>query len=294
MSVNGALQYKPNLNIEWGPVITYSAITQSPANYYPRKFSAGAITGRDTVNDSMNGAMPSGDWAHYDYASFYDLGTAPTINLTYYLNLAKNSIVPLLAKGTGSGNASPWTAGGFNSGYYPATAQGGSTGNSNGVKVEKGTGSGNYYFSSSTSVIYVEGDVQRWPSGTWVDSEAMIVTGNSDFNGGGNTYDATIPPAAQDEYRYSPDGVNYWASKGWTAGGTAHLTDVGMHGFLYVGGNVGNAGGGATMVGAIMVNGGVTTNTMTVYYDAAVTSNIKLSNAPIQRYSWDEIRVSSW
>ena len=58
-----------------------------------------------------------------------------------------------------------------------------------------------------------------------------------------------------------------------------------------LGGNVGNAGGGSTLVGAIFVNGSITTNTTTVYYDSTVTSNIKLSNAVITRSSWDEIRT---
>lgn len=292
MSVNGALQYKPNLNIEWGPVVTFSNITQTPANRYPRKFASGSITGRDTANDSMNGALPSGNWADYDYVAFYDLGTAPTINLAHYLNKAKNSLVqPILKKGSGNGNASPWSDGGFPSGYYPATAQGGSSGNANGVKMEKGSGGGNFDFECATCTIYIEGEVKRWPSGTWVDAEAVIVTGDLDFNGGGHPYSVEIPDAAEEEYLFEPDGVNYWNSKGWNGGDTITLTDMGYHGFMYVGGDVGNAGGGANMVGAIFVNGEVTTNTMSVYYDAAVTTGIKMSNSQIIRMSWDEVRV---
>lgn len=286
LSVNGALQYKPNLDVEWGPVVSFNSITQTPANYYPRKFSAGQIVGRDTVNDSNNGAMPANDWAHYDYAAFYDLGNAPTVDLAYYLNKAKATRMgTILQKGTGSGNASPDTSAGYPSGYYPSST------NPNGVKLQKGTGSGNLSFVCSTCVIYVEGNVNRFPSGTWLNVEALIVTGDSDLNAGGNAYTATIPNNAQDEYQYVPDGVNYWASNGWTNGGTKNLTDVGLHGFMYVGGNITNAGGGGTIVGGLFVNGSITTNTTTVYYDDAIVNGVKVANATIQRTSWDEVRV---
>ena len=75
-------------------------------------------------------------------------------------------------------------------------------------------------------------------------------------------------------------------------GPSVTLSDVGFHGFMYVGGDVENAGGGSTLVGAIFVNGTITTNTTTVYYDQSVTNNIKLTNATVSRSSWDEIRVS--
>lgn len=287
VSVNGALQYKPNLLVEWGPVVTFTSITQNPSNRYPRKFSAGQIVGRDVSNDSINGALPSGNWAAYDYAAFYDLGAVPVIDLDYYKEKAKNSRVPVrLKRGTGSGNATPYSAGGFDSGYYSSAS------NANGVKIEKGTGSGNYSFTCSTCIIYVEGEVKRYPNGSWLNIEALIVTDDLDFNAGGTSYTTTIPNTASEEYQFDPNATAYWAGKGWSNGATVTLTDCGFHGFLYVGGDVGNAGGGSTLVGAIFVNGTVTTNTTTVYYDSSVTNNIRLSNAVVNRQSWDEVRVN--
>jgi hypothetical protein len=287
MSVNGALQYRPNLNVHWGPVVTFTSITQDPDEHYPRKYSAGQIVGRDVVNDSDNGAMPSGNWAISDYAAFYDLGAVPVVDLDYYKTKAKASIVePVLKRGSGSGDAAPYTGDGYNSGYYPGTT------NSGGVKVEKGTGSGNLSFACSTCVVYIEGEVKRYPSGTWLDVEALVVTGDMDFNGGGNSYTTTIPNLASEEYQYVSEGTQKWTDEGWTDGGSETVTDCGFHGFLYVGGNVTNAGGGSTLVGAIFVNGTITTNTTTVYYDSAVTNNVRLSNAVINRDSWDEIRTS--
>jgi hypothetical protein len=286
ISVNGAMDYRPNLGVEWGPVVTFTSITSNPPNKYPRKFSAGQITGRDTVNDSNNGAMPSGNWAAYDYAAFYDLGTPPVVDLDYYKTVAKNTIVAtVLKKGTGSGDASPDTSGGFNSGYYPSST------NPNGVKIEKGTGAGNFTFTCSTCVIYIEGEVKRYPNGAFLNVEALVVTDDMDFNAGGTPYTTTIPNTASDEYQYVPDGVNYWTASGW-ANGAAVTVDAGFHGFLYVGGNVDNAGGGSTMVGAMYINGEITTNTTTVYYDSSVTNNVKISNATVYRQSWDEVRVS--
>ena len=70
------------------------------------------------------------------------------------------------------------------------------------------------------------------------------------------------------------------------------LANVGMHGFLYCGGDVKNAGGNTILVGALFVAGNLTVNTTTIYYDSTVGNNILYENATISRVSWDETRTT--
>lgn len=283
ISVDGALQWKPNMEVHWGPVITYTAITQAPGEYYPRKYSAGQITGRDTVNDSNNGALPSGNWVSYDYAAFQDLGTPPSINLAMLEDEARKSCVPPLRAGTGSGAATHVDAYGCSSGYYTSD-----------IKIQKpGGGATTYSFNCSTCVIFTTGEVKAFANVAWLDVKALVAISHVDFNARSTNYTATIPSTASDEYQYSPDAVNYWTSQGWTNGGTANLTGIGMHGFLYTGGNFTTGGGGSRLVGAIYIAGTVTINTFTIYYDEAVALAIPVnSDGTIYRQSWDEINTS--
>ncbi len=281
LSVVGGLNWKPNLTVEWGPVVSYNSITSTPADRYPRKYSVGGITGYDTNPNSPNGAMPGGNWATYDYASYYSLGNAPTVDLDSYRTLAKNSCVPQLRKGTGSGAAAHYTGGGCDSGYYTADA-----------KIDVTSGGGSYSFTCSTCVIFIEGEVVSFPNSSWLNIRGLLATGDLDFNARSTTYVATIPNNAQDEYQYSPTAVNYWTSNGWTNGGTYSIANCGMHGFLYTGGDLKNAGGNTILVGALFVGGSLTVNTTTVYYDSSVANNILFQSGTISRVSWDEIRTS--
>jgi hypothetical protein len=228
--------------------------------------------------------MPSGAWSTYDYASYYALGNAPTVNLTQYRTLAQSSCAPNMLKKTGGGFASPESGpGGCDSGVYLSTK------NTSGVKFDKNPG--DYVFSCSTCVFYIDADADL-PNNAWLDVKALIVTGNVDFNAKNTLFVTTVPANAGDEYQYAPDAVNHWTTNGWTNGGTTNIANCGMHGFLYVGGSVSNAGGNSIIVGAIFIVGGITANTMTVYYDSGVGNNILFQSATIARVSWDEIRTT--
>jgi len=287
ISVRGEMQYKPNLIVEWGPIVSYGAITMEPNQRYPRKYCTSGIKGRDETNNSNNGALPSNDWANYDYAAYQDLGAPPEIPLSSYITKAKNSCVPLLRKSGGSTAAAPFTGNGCNSGYY-----------SEDVKIQKpGGGSTAYVLTCSTCVIYIDGgNIASFPNDAWLDIEALLTTKDADFNARSTNYVATIPNAAQDEYQYnktSPTATSYWTGKGWTNNGTYTIPSCGMHGFLYVGGNMSNAGGGSTMCGVLYVAGNIQVNTMTVYYDKTVAQNITVGSSDITRSSWDDI-ATSW
>ncbi|MFA5858540.1 MAG: hypothetical protein WC955_05695 [Elusimicrobiota bacterium] len=278
IDVDSTIEYKPNLTVHWGPVVTYGSIEMSPTKYYPRKISKGRIVGRDVDQSSPN-------TDDLEYWAYEDLGNPPRVDLAYYKTLAIASQVLPMRKGSGSGAATAFPSG---SGYFRAAD------NPNGYEFRAPTGSGNYTFENSTSVIYVEGNASL-PSGKcWLDVAALIVTGDCDFNADFQTYGATIPVGAQNEYLH-PSAQGFWTTNFAPIGegGIYSISSCGMHGFLYVGGKMSNAGANAIIVGAIKVIGQVTLNTMTVYYDSTVTSEIHLTSSNAQRISWNEV-VTSW
>jgi hypothetical protein len=281
LSVVGGLDWKPNLHVEWGPVVAYNSITSTPSDRYPRKYSAGSISGYDTDPTAPNGAMPGENWSAYDYASYYSLGAAPTIDLDSYRALAKKSCVPPLKKATGNSAAAHLVTT-CDTGYYTEDAS-----------IDKpGGGSSDYTFTCSTCVIFIEGTIKSFPNDSWLDVRALLATGDVDFNAKNTTYLADIPSTAQDEYRYAPTATAYWAGKGWTNGGTYSIANCGMHGFLYSGGDLKNAGGNTILVGALFIAGALSANTTTIYYDSAVANNVLFQTSTISRISWDEIRLA--
>jgi hypothetical protein len=210
------------------------------------------------------------------------LGNPPSVDLDSYRNLAKNSCVPALNRTSGNSAAAHTMNGTCDSGYYTES-----------LKIDPpGGGGGDYSLTCSTCVIFVEGSVASFPNSAWLDVRALVATGDIDFNARSATYTATIPSHASDEYQHSSLG-GYFAAQGWTNGGTKVISSVGMHGFLYAGGDVSNAGGGSVMVGSLYVGGSLSVNTMTVYYDESVAQNVIVQNATITRSSWDEI-AAAW
>ena len=116
LSVSGAVEYKPNMNVHWGPVVTYTSINHTNYPNFPRKFSLGQIAGRDT-----DPTEPNSD--DKEYWAFEDLGTEQQILLSYYRDLAEKSMINCdqggqqrIKKKTGNDTAVASPAG---SGYFP-------------------------------------------------------------------------------------------------------------------------------------------------------------------------------
>jgi hypothetical protein len=66
-----------------------------------------------------------------------------------------------------------------------------------------------------------------------------------------------------------------------------------LHGFMYVGKNLSNTGGGGngTFIGSVYVEGTVSLNSnsnATIYHDAAVAEEIETLGASLYRESWEE------
>ena len=300
MQVEGGLSYKPGLEIHWGPVVTYSSINQAPGDYFPRKYSKGQIVGRDTVNDSNN-------TDDTEYWAFQSLGDAPSIDLAYYKTQAENSSIPTsiaspvgkIVKNTGAKNVLA-QANPVGSGFFKASE------NSNaGLLFKKGTGAGpKYYeFRNSTSVIYIDNDTggaitsDLQNGGSFLQVEALILAGSShhmDINADIGVMGATIPASAQDHYQHAT-AVPTWTADfaGIGAGNCCYnLSSVAVHGFVYVGGNVANAGANTEIVGALDILGTSSVNTLKIYYDEDVVGNIQVTGGTPARTSWKEVKVA--
>ena len=275
LTVNGGIKWKPNLVIHWGPVVTYTSVTMSPNQYYPRKFSKGAIAGRDT-----SPTAPNSDGK--EYWAFEDLGTAPQVDLAYYKNLALQSRIPSSAgggtirKATGGSAAVASPPG---SGFFRAAD------NNGGVRFFN-----SYTFNNSTSVIYCDGTVD-FTNTCFIRAQAVIGEGNVDFNAKNTLYPAKVPSNAGDEYVKAKE-VNPGYTYPGEGSATYTVPDCGMHGFLYCGGDMNNAGGNAAMVGVADVIGDVNINVFTIYYDVAISTSLRLSNATSRQVSWKEFSAS--
>jgi len=270
IDAESTVEYKPGLKVHWGPVKTYTSIEQAPQQYYPRKFSKGRIVGRD-----IDPTSPNSDEIEY-WAFDDELGQPAEINLAYYIAKATSSSVPPPRKATGvqAANASP-----SGSGYFTES-----------VKFRQpGAGGGAYTFTSSTSVIFVNGNADMEVN-TWLDVEALIVTGNVDFNARSSSYAATIPENASEEYQH-PEALATWAT--FPGNGQPYaVTNCGMHGFLYVGGDLKDAAGGGKIVGVIRVKGELQSNTFTIYFDQNSAERIETQRSSIERDSWREVYLS--
>jgi hypothetical protein len=145
----------------------------------------------------------------------------------------------------------------------------------------------------------------------------LIVRGNLTLDSGDcYAYNGPVPTRAWREYaKIKPAAVDtaavneYPADNGyqtnrltfnhgfetWGGGPPAANTDVGIRGFVYVGGNL-TVNERADLAGAIWVNGNVTNNAVgervLVFYEGNMP-NIPVLNVVVARESWDEIPPSS-
>ncbi|MBN1621001.1 MAG: hypothetical protein JW871_00230 [Endomicrobiales bacterium] len=279
LSVDGTIDWKPNLEIHWGPVVTFDSITSAPNDYYPRKYSAGAITGRDTDPTPLNSDEK-------EYWAFEELGTAPQINLTQYKSEAESSVVPVsiggnnkIRKATGSQSAVAVPSG---SGYFPASS------NNGGIRFSNA-----YSFSNSSAVIYTDGTI-RFDQDTFLDVKAVIAESDVVFKARSTSYNATMPDDVALEYVKKKEITPGYTYPGESTFPNHTISNCGMHGFLYCGGDLSTAGGNSILSGSIKIIGNVEFNTFTIYYDKNVAVSIETSGGTStpQQVSWQEVSAA--
>jgi len=301
LQVEGGLDYKPGLKVHWGPVVTYTSINQAPSDYFPRKFSKGQIVGRDIINDSNN----TDDLEYWAFQT--GMGDPPKVDLTYYLEKASSSVIPVditvapkgrIVMNTGAKNTLA-VADPPGSGYFKASDNSGA-----GLLFKKvpGAGGPHYYeFKNSSSVIYIDNDTagaitsDLQNGGVFLQVEALILAGSNhhmDINSDIGVVGATIPAKADKEYLH-PSAAAAWATFSPPGAGSCcyTLSNLAVHGFIYVGGNVSNAGANTEILGAIDIVGTSSVNTLKIYYDKDVVTKIKTIGGTPSRASWKEVKV---
>lgn len=282
LSVNGNLEWKPNLTVHWGPVVSYSEFDATSAPFYPKKYSKFDMPGRDP-----DGIGPI-NTDNVEWWSYQNLGNKPDIYWAGYKDLALGTYmsdsIPNLTYVAGTKVVNR------------AVFSGGNVTFKNG-----------FSFTATTGVIFVEGATYQttFNANSFLDVKAVVAEGSIDFNAKDNTnFTAKIPPEAHEEYKKLPDT----AASGEYPGDTGLQSNaatlnigtlpnpnkgVGMHGLLACGKDLTNAAGNAALVGSYYIGGYISnSNAFTIYYDSAVAANILYSYIPVRQKSWKEVKAS--
>ena len=259
------------VRVHWGPVMSGTSITTG-GRTFPRFYSAGNISPQDT--DGAGGVNSD----YRQWWSYYQVPEMPPIDLDFYQSSAANSGTPPNSKcGTS---------------YYSTTG-----------RTFKGCQdtSGKPYFIMG-DVNFSAGSGGNYIVGTVIVMGNLSISGNG---GGSGSYNAQIPPLAWKEYRNQWDQYQLYDSaapatyddavlENYTAGSSAvyPLTNVLLHGFVYVGGSQGLTGGGNAVVHGAMVTANdatVGTSNFDLYYDGNVAAAVRMTNLSLSRESWDEV-----
>lgn len=266
-----------NNKVEWGPVVSPNTITPDTGDAHPRMYSASSIVGFDT-----DPVPPNTDniqkWAYES-----DLAPAPNVDFDLYKSSAQNS-----------GNSSDSDCGS----YYknsPASISISGCNDSTGRT---------FYIDSGVTTFELK------PPANYITGN-IIVINNLNFQGasGGGSPTATVPPKAWMEY--GNDWSNFTSNHDTSAPSTYQgavdadystpgtvtktLSNIVVHGFLYVGGNLTLTGSGNSAVwGKAQVMGTYTATTgqFTVWYDSDVS--VQTTNVITTRSSWQELINCTW
>ena len=264
-----------NMHVEWGAIISQSSMTANSSRLHPSLWSSGEIAPFDTSNTPPNCDSPNCWWWHaYDP----NLPPMPSLNFNYYESLAQSEGV------------SP--CGGS---YY---TNGNRSGSCNDL-------SGNTY--------YVTGN---WTSFDGPVAGNVIVLGDVTTPNGalsGTSINAAMPQNAWAQYcndwsfylttyndtyaqSHYPSNCPGLSSSYLSSPSITYSISPAVQGLLYVGGDFTgpNGGGNSVLVfGVLMVAGKVHLNSnshVTIYYDANVGNNLKVTKTSYARVSWKEIQ----
>jgi hypothetical protein len=267
MRANGISITGNNIQVEWGPVMSQNPINSS-GRLSPFYWSASAIDLDGNGPTPPNNDQYSCQWKSWDP----NLPPSPAVNLGFYKSSAT-------ATGT-----------------YFNTNQ---------------TFSG--LLDTSGHTYYIDGDLTLQPPNVYIVGN-VIVTGNlfiPNGNWGNGTEAIPVPQNAWQQYcanwtyyktTYDPSAPVMWPGSTSTYVSNPSLTftdhKVGLHGFLYVGGNLsmGGGGGSSSIVGSVLVNGAAmipSNSNVRIFYSPDVSSKIVYAHTTLSRTSWMET-ASKW
>lgn len=278
----------------WGPMMAMNNISLSgtaATRYFPRKLSKQVVTGTGGNPRDTNGLTPP-NTDNLEWWSSYDVPELPVFDFAALrASAAATGTLNCNGSATGPGHSSTITCG---SSCVNCSVT-------------------NLYKDSR----YLDNAVWYWDNNvSWAGSNGIkgtvIVRGNLSVAGGDsyNPPPMRVPANAWQEYRkfdtassnqYPGDiglksNTNYYelGSCGTTCEGSASGSDLGLEGFMYVGGNI-NMTGDSDVHGAIWVQSGWSGggNVMVFYDDSLVLPQL---NVTLQRLSWREVapRPGTW
>jgi len=329
----GALTWANAFEVHWGPVMTHGNINITDAvaakKYYPRKFSRQVVSSVPSYPRDTNGMDPP-NTDNMEWWSDYDVPDLPVIDfVTLRSSAAATGTLNVYGCKKSSTYTNPNPPYNTLSGNAPWDARSSCTGSNhtrhfgNPWNHPKSAKYGKPY------VWYWDGDVEliggsgSYGCGLW---GTVVVRGNLTFSSGDNySFTGPVPSEAWREYakisktvgdtsqtnQYPADdgyqknratfnfGNETWSNYPSDAGSypPASNTDVGIRGFIYVGGDLNITSGGIMDInGAIWVVGDVdravgASDPCIIFFDESL--QLPTLNVVLVKKSWQEVLPSS-
>ncbi len=316
MLSGGAINIGAQFESHWGPILAHGNITLSgaaAADRFPRKLSKQVVSSSVAPARDVNGMSPPNTdtlewWSDYPVPDlplldFVTMRASATSNgtLNFYTTAGASGAGKCIGWG-GHGRceaaAKNWAAHSgqphfFDSMHHPL-------GQSNRI----------WYYDNN---LILTGDLSTRGGHRLGLYGTLIVRGNLTIASGDNyTYTGPIPATAWREYASIDTAANSQypgdagfrtnnatfnhGSQTWTGGPPAANTDVGVRGFVYIGGNfalnnIADMAGTIWVVGNTTVGAAVTERALVFYED--VSAGLPILNVVLNRLSWDETLPSA-
>jgi len=280
MAANGVAMSGANVEIEWGAIVSPKAITIG-SKLHPSYWSAGSIDLDSNAAAPPNCDQPNCWWWHSYYSQ---IPAMPKIDFQTYKSSA-------ITSGSDSCGNPYYASGGYDK----------------------------HSFNSCTNVAgrtyYVVGDWSDFDSAI---TGNVIVLGNLTYSNGSQpgvagkgTYPAEVPSNSWKQYcndwaaykAYDPSPPNPYPSacpglnSTYAPTGLTKAINPGIHGFLYVGGNltIPKGGGNSDLIhGLAIVQGTANVDANShahIYYDPSVSMDIRTTNIVLVQQSWQDVLV---
>ncbi len=285
--------------VEWGSVVSANQITIPVATNHPQFYSAANIVGKDS-----NGSTPPNTDSVQWYSYYSAIPPAPYIDFDFYKSSA-------IATGTCiSESAADQALGCTNSGISACGASGWSGGGDHDCSTgaaSKACKGYAWYINCPTNGITITSNNNSWLTGT------MIVIGNLTVqaSAASGTESPKLPQIAWKQYGNDwayyltnfgngcspaentvvPSFPGLTSSHLSPVACTKTLSNVLLHGFLYVSGNASfQSGGVARVIGGAYIVGStsVAAGGYIVYSDPLVSQNLITTRLVLSRASWQD------